>query len=91
MAGHPVPLDAAALFRSRGLNNTAVSVLGNIHPSTVGRIVKGEVRARPETVVALARALGIDARRMRRLCDAHYRAAHSDEVAAEAEPEALRA
>jgi plasmid maintenance system antidote protein VapI len=90
MAGHPMP-DAAALFSSRGLNNPAVAVLGNVHTSTVGRILRGEVRASSGTVVALARALGVDARRMRRLCDAHYLAAHPDESVAAPEPEALRA
>jgi plasmid maintenance system antidote protein VapI len=91
MADHPRQPNAAELFSSRGLNNTAVGVLGNIHTSTVGRIVKGEVRARPETIVALARALGVDPRRMRRLCDAHYLAAHPDEAPSAPEQEALKA
>jgi plasmid maintenance system antidote protein VapI len=91
MDSQPAPLNAAALFSSRGLTHPAVSVLADIHPSTVGRIVRGEQRARPETVVALARALGIDARRMRRLCDAHYLAARSAEADAGSEQEALRA
>jgi plasmid maintenance system antidote protein VapI len=88
---NPAPLNAAALFSSRGLAYPAVAVLAEIDTSTVVRIVKGEVRARHETVVALARALGVDARRMRRLCDAHYLAARSAEADAAPEQEALRA
>jgi transcriptional regulator with XRE-family HTH domain len=92
MPDRPVPQDALRqLFRARGLTNEAVGVLANTHPSTVGRVLRGEQRARRETVVALARALGISARRMQQMCEAHYLAAHSEKAAAAPEPEALRA
>lgn len=50
----------------RGLSLEAVSVLsgGTVDISTVSRIERGLVEPRPETVVRLARALGISAKRM---------------------------
>lgn len=92
MTDRPVPPDALReLFSTRGLTNAAVAVLSNTHPSTVGRVMKGEVRARPATVVALARALGISARRMQLMCEVHYLAAHPDEALDAPEPQVSRA
>jgi len=63
----------------RGLQPEQAAVLGQVDPTTVRRIIRGSVRARPGTVVSLARALGIGAQRMRRMCDAHWLDAHPDE------------
>ena len=55
------------LLRERGLTLEAVAVLGGVDTATVSRIINGHNRARPTTIVHLARALGISARRMK-LC-----------------------
>jgi plasmid maintenance system antidote protein VapI len=63
----------------RGLNHEQTAVLAGVQPSTIRRIVAGEVRARPGTVVSLAKALGIGATRMREMCAAHWLAVHPEE------------
>jgi transcriptional regulator with XRE-family HTH domain len=63
----------------RGLTQEQAAVLGGVRPSTINRIVAGKVRARPSTIVNLAKALGIAATRMQAMCEAHYLAAHPDE------------
>lgn len=63
----------------RGLKPEHVAVLGRVDPTTVRRILRGTVRARPGTVVSLAKALGIGAQRMQRMCDEHWLAAHPDD------------
>jgi plasmid maintenance system antidote protein VapI len=63
----------------RGLTHEQTAVLGGVQPSTINRIVAGQVRARPKTVVSLAKAFGIGAQRMQRMCEAHYFAAHPGE------------
>ena len=63
----------------RGLTQEQTAVLGGVQPSTVRRIVAGQVQARPKTVVSLAKALGIGAQRMQRMCDAHWLDAPPDE------------
>jgi hypothetical protein len=70
----------------RGLKPEQAAVLGQIDPATVRRIIRGSVRARPGTVVSLAKALGIGAQRMRRMCDAHWLDAHPDEDLRGGEP-----
>ncbi len=57
------------LLDARGLTMDAAAVLGQVDTATVSRICSGQARATPQTVVRLARALGINARRMARLCD----------------------
>jgi transcriptional regulator with XRE-family HTH domain len=52
------------LRKERGLSLEAVGYLGDVDPSTVSRIENGLLTPRRETVVRLARALGISARRM---------------------------
>jgi len=74
--------DLQAELESRGLTLEAAGVIARVHASTVSRIIAGKVRASPATVVALARGLGIGAKRMQRMCDAHYYAAHPDEAVA---------
>jgi plasmid maintenance system antidote protein VapI len=57
------------LLDARGLTMDAAAVLGQVDTATISRICSGQARATPQTVVRLARALGINARRMARLCD----------------------
>jgi plasmid maintenance system antidote protein VapI len=66
------------LLRARGLTQEAMAVLGEVETSTISRIVRGQTRARPQTIVRLARALGIGAKRMQAMCDAHWLDAHPD-------------
>lgn len=73
-------MDLRTLLTERGLSQEAAALIGDVDPSTIYRIVEGKVRARPVTVVRLARGLGIGARRMQAMCDAHYFEAHPDEA-----------
>jgi plasmid maintenance system antidote protein VapI len=67
------------LFAERDLRYDAAAMLAGVDKATISRIANGKARARPETTVRLARALGISARRMGAICEASYAAAHSDE------------
>jgi transcriptional regulator with XRE-family HTH domain len=73
-------VDLRTLLEQRGLSQEAAALIGEVDPSTIYRIVTGEVRARPATIVRLARGLGVAARRMQAMCDVHYFAAHPDEA-----------
>jgi transcriptional regulator with XRE-family HTH domain len=54
------------LRRDRGLSLQAVAVLAGISDMEVSLLERGKIRApRPQTIVALAKALGISAHRMR--------------------------
>jgi plasmid maintenance system antidote protein VapI len=64
---------------SRGISNDAAGVLAGVDGSTIWRVVQGQTRARPQTVVKLAKALGVSATRMQRMCEAHWLEAHPDE------------
>lgn len=64
----------------RGITQEGAGVLGGVDGSTISNIVNGKVRARPTTVVKLAKALGVGAGRMQRMCDAHYAARHPEEA-----------
>jgi transcriptional regulator with XRE-family HTH domain len=57
-------MDLRTLRHERGLTLEAVAVLGGIDPATVSRVERGLVQPHPETIVRLARALGVSARRM---------------------------
>lgn len=57
------------LRRDRGLTLEAVSVLTELDIATISRIERGRQSARPNTVVRLARGLGIAARRMRAILE----------------------
>ena len=57
------------LRKERDLSLEAVSVLSDVDIATVSRIERSLQRPRPETVVRLARGLGIAARRMQAILD----------------------
>lgn len=67
------------LLTDRGIRMDAAAVLGRCDKGTISRIAAGKRRAQPETIVAMARALGISARRMQAICNESWDAAHSDE------------
>jgi transcriptional regulator with XRE-family HTH domain len=48
----------------RQLTLEAVSVLAGVDVATISRIERGLVEARPETIVRLAKGLGISAKRL---------------------------
>lgn len=54
----------------RDLTMDAVALLGRVSTSTISRIESGKQRPSPDTVVRLAKALGVSARRMQAMCDA---------------------
>jgi transcriptional regulator with XRE-family HTH domain len=64
------------LLTERGIRMDAAAVLAGVSTSTISRICSGTEQARPQTVVSLATALGVSARRMQALCDAAYAVAH---------------
>lgn len=66
------PTTLRELRQQRALSLQAVGVLARIDPATVSKIESGQARATPQTIVRLARALGIGARRMQRICDAAW-------------------
>jgi len=67
------------LLRDRGLTQEAAAVLGQVETSTISRMVRGQSKARPQTIVTLARALGISAKRLEAMANAAWDAAHSGE------------
>jgi plasmid maintenance system antidote protein VapI len=67
------------LLRGRGLTYEAVAVLAQVETSTISRIVRGQTKARPQTIVTLARALGISAKRLDAMARAAWETAHSGE------------
>ena len=64
------------LLTERDIRMDAAAVLAGVSTSTISRVCSGTEQARPQTVVSLAKALGVSARRMQSLCDAAYSAAH---------------
>ena len=76
----PTAADAlGALLRDRGLTYEAAAVLAQVETSTISRIIRGQIRARPQTIVTLARALGVSAKRLDAMAQAAWAAAHPDE------------
>lgn len=69
------------LAAERNLRMDAMSLLAGVDKGTISRIANGKTAAKPETVVKLATALGISARRMQHICDTSWSMAHSDEAA----------
>lgn len=70
----------ADLLAERRLSLDALAILGEIDPTTAYRIRSGQARPRPTTIIRLADALGIGARRMQQICQATWDAAHSEEA-----------
>jgi len=67
------------LLCNRGLTYEAAAVLAQVETSTISRIVRGQSKAKPQTIVTLARALGISAKRLEAMVRAAWDAAHPDE------------
>jgi plasmid maintenance system antidote protein VapI len=72
-------MDLRQFLATREISQDAAGLLAGVDGSTISRIVNGQVQARPRTVVKLAKALGVSARRMQVMCEAHWLAAHPDE------------
>jgi transcriptional regulator with XRE-family HTH domain len=68
------------LLNERGVRMDAAGLLAGKDKATISRIASGKTRAQPGTIVALARALGVSARRMQAVCDESWEAAHPREV-----------
>jgi plasmid maintenance system antidote protein VapI len=67
------------LLSGRGLTYEAAAVLAQVETSTISRIVRGKSKASPQTIVTLARALGISPKRLESMIRAAWDAAHSGE------------
>jgi hypothetical protein len=67
------------LLTGRQLRYDAAALVSGKDKATISRIAAGKSRAQPETVVALARGLGISARRMQAICDESWRVAHPND------------
>lgn len=65
----------------RDIRMDAAGLLAGLDGSTTSKISGGKARARPQTVVRLAKSLGVSARRMQAMCDASWEAANSDDEA----------
>lgn len=61
------------LLDARDLTMDAAAVLGGVDTATISRVCSGHARPTPQTVVRLARALGVNARRMAQICDQAWR------------------
>jgi plasmid maintenance system antidote protein VapI len=72
-------MDVRNFLAKRDIAQDAAGVLADVDGSTISRIVNGHARARPRTVVKLAKALGVSARRMQAMCDESWAAAHQDD------------
>ena len=68
------------LLAARSMPMDAAGVLCGKDKATISRIAAGKTRAQPETIVALARALGISAKRMKAICDESWTEAHPGEL-----------
>lgn len=66
------PTTLRELRHQRGLTLAAVAVLADTDVSALSKVEAGLARPTPPSIVKLARALGIDARRMAKLCDAAW-------------------
>lgn len=72
-------MDLRSFLASRDINQDAAGLLAGVDGSTISRIINGQTQARPRTVVKLAKALGVGAKRMQGMCEAHWLDAHPDE------------
>lgn len=67
------------LLQQRGVTLEAAAVLAGVDASTISRVINGRQQARPTTIVRLARGLGISAKRLQSMCEAHWLETHPDE------------
>lgn len=80
-----IPRTLRELLTARGLTMDAAGILGGVDAATISRVCSGQARATPRTVVRLARALGVSARRMARLCDQAWRDREARQVTEQSE------
>ena len=52
------------LRQERGLTLDAVGYLAGVNAATISRIENGQVSPRPETIVTIAKALGVSVKRI---------------------------
>ena len=64
------PATLRELLRERGLTFDAAAVLAGVETSTISRWVNGQMGAKPEAIVRLARGLGISAKRLQSMIPA---------------------
>jgi len=67
----------------REIRMDAAGLLAGVDGSTISKIANGRSRARPKTVVRLATALGVSARRMQAMCDESWAVANTSADEAE--------
>ncbi len=64
-------------LKSRGIPMDAAALMAGVDKGTICRIANGKSQPRPETVLRLAKAFGMSARRAQAMCDASREAAKS--------------
>jgi plasmid maintenance system antidote protein VapI len=64
-------------LRARGIRMDAAGIMAGVDTATISRVANGKTQARPETVLRLARAFGMSARRMQAMCDASRESARA--------------
>lgn len=74
----------------RGFPMDAAAIVAGVDLATISRVANGKSRARPQTVLRLAKGFGMSARRMQAMCDASWTAAHDDTGTDEGRPRAAR-
>jgi transcriptional regulator with XRE-family HTH domain len=67
VAKYPAGYDLRQLRADRGLTQGAVAVLAGLTNPEISLLERGKVNPKPETIVKLAKALGIKAERMRNI------------------------
>jgi len=72
-------MDLRTFLNGRDITLEGAGVLAGVDASTISRICSGQSQARPRTIVKLARALGVSAKRMQGMCDTSWSAAHVDD------------
>lgn len=57
-------------LKVRGIPMDAAALMAGVDKGTISRIANGKSQARPDTVLRLAKAFGMSARRAQAMCDA---------------------
>lgn len=81
MAASNGAYDLRQLRADRGLTQRAVAVLTGLTQGEISQLEQGRVTPRPETIVKLAKALGIGAYRMRDILNATAAAGRDGDAA----------